>query len=91
MSEPDVPTGSVTFTVKELLGRIDVKIDHLVEKLDTKADQHEFAALEEVVAQLKQDAASRSSVDAYKRWLYVFAVGLVLQTAGIILALVRTS
>ena len=40
------PTGTVTFTVKELLERLDVKLDRLDLKLDTKAENHQVEALE---------------------------------------------
>ena len=39
------PTGTVTFTVKELLERLDAKLDRLDLKLDTKAENHQVEAL----------------------------------------------
>lgn len=44
--------GSVNYTVKELLARVDLKVDGLYEKLDNKVDQVEFVKVKAVVDDL---------------------------------------
>ena len=50
---PPNQDGSVNYSVKELLGRVDLKIDGLYDKLDTKTDQSEFVLLKADVEDLK--------------------------------------
>jgi hypothetical protein len=52
VAEPD---GSVNYTVKELLARVDLKIDGLYDKLDTKADQADLDVVKTEVEGLKAD------------------------------------
>ena len=64
------PDPSITYTVKDLLARMDGKLDALDLKLDTKADAKELAQLRVEVAQ-KADRADirslRDDVDALKK------------------------
>lgn len=50
---PPNQDGSVNYSVKELLGRVDLKIDGLYDKLDTKVDQTEFVLVKTDVDDLK--------------------------------------
>lgn len=62
------PTGTVTFTVKELLERLDVKLDRLDLKLDAKAEEHDL-----------EDAKRR--LDSLERWRSFIAGGVVVAVA----------
>lgn len=50
---PPNQDGSVNYTVKELIGRVDLKIDGLYDKLDTKVDMIEFVTVKTDVDDLK--------------------------------------
>jgi hypothetical protein len=53
--EPD--NGSIRFTVKELLAKVDVKLDAISGKLDAKADAHDVQALEDRIGALEKEAS----------------------------------
>ncbi len=59
--EPLLP--AVQYTVKELLARIDGKIDTLTATLQNKADKSEVLALERELRILHDDKAEQSQVD----------------------------
>lgn len=49
--------GNVSYSVKELLAKLDGKIDGLFMALGSKADKEELVELEKQVAELKLEAA----------------------------------
>lgn len=53
MAESENP--SVTFTVKELLGRMDAKLDKVITTLDSKASAADLLHLEQRVSVLESD------------------------------------
>lgn len=79
----DEPT-TVTYTVKELLARLDNKIDGLIEMLATKAEQAELNSLTQRVSHLETEQAEILAIAVYKRWL----IGLSVSVLGVGVALV---
>ena len=79
MSTP-IPSqdGTVNYTVKELVGRIDVKIDGLYDKLDTKVDQTDFVAMK---TEVKRDLDDLKAARSMGRG--AIAVVALLATAGL--------
>jgi hypothetical protein len=86
--------GSIRFTVKELLGEVNGKLDRISEKLDAKAEAHDVAALEARVSRLEGEAATESSLVAYRtqvddqrksdrRWTLGFAVATLLSVLSL--------
>lgn len=72
----------VSYTTKELLERIDSKIDQLSSKLDLKADLTDVKDLLRRVEELEKSDRSTSAVSEFKRFAYgwiplVINVGLV--------------
>lgn len=66
MSTPE-DTGVVRYTIKELFGSIDRKLDALDVKLDTKADHAALIDLTQRVAVLENDrTAGRATVRAVR-------------------------
>jgi hypothetical protein len=57
MSEAAGENGTIRFTVKELLAKVDVKLDAISGKLDAKADAHDVHALDARVGALEKEAA----------------------------------
>jgi hypothetical protein len=49
----DIDNGSIRFTVKELLARMDTKLDSIVTSLEEKADQGDYENLEKRVRSLE--------------------------------------
>jgi hypothetical protein len=89
---PDVPV--VTYTVQELLKKIDDNMTRLFEKLDTKADKHEvdkislkLEAHDLDIRALKDESSRRASAKAarvnYRQWLIptIISAFLVVITA----------
>jgi len=74
---------TVTFTVKELLARLDAKIDGIVDMLERKAEKAEVELLSQRVSILERDSAEVLAIGKYKRWL----VGLSATVAGVVIAL----
>jgi hypothetical protein len=83
MSEPAGDNGRITFTVKELLEKLDLKLDVVVAGLAEKANAHELADLEKRVIALEGSAATESQLKAYRRWLIVFGTPTVLTLLGL--------
>lgn len=77
-------TGTVRYTVKELLARMDGKLDHIVEQMHEKVDVVEFRKLLERVAILETDAASSKQLSTYKKWL----LGVTVTVIGLLIAMV---
>lgn len=75
---------TVTYTVKELLARLDAKIDGLIEMLATKAEQAELNSLSSRVAHLETEQAEILAIAVYKRWL----IGLSVSVLGVGVALI---
>jgi hypothetical protein len=70
----DQGNGRVSFTVKELLGNLDKKIDKFVDALEHKADvvrleqtEKNVEELDVRVQALEDSAADQASVDAYRK------------------------
>lgn len=91
--------GRITFTVKELLAKVDQKLDLIVAQLDSKAEAHELDTLEQRVTALEGSAATEASlakerkarVDERKhdrRWTLGFAASTLLGVLGLTAALV---
>ena len=57
MSEPIGENGTIRYSVKELLAKVDVKLDQISGKLDAKADAHDVLALDGRVAALEKEAS----------------------------------
>ena len=57
----------ITYTTKELLERVDKKLDALDEKLDRKADAATVVALESRLLVLERQAASQDAVNVALR------------------------
>jgi hypothetical protein len=69
---------SVTFTVKELLARVDGKIDSLLIAVAQKADKHDLERLVERVVKLEAEDRARSELSTFQRWLIgTVVVGLI--------------
>jgi hypothetical protein len=84
---PDVPV--VTYTVQELLKKIDDNMTRLFEKLDTKADKHEvdkialkLEAHDLDIRALKDESVRRANARAakvnYRQWLIPTILSAVL-------------
>lgn len=95
MSEPLGENGSVRFSVKELLAKLDGKLDVISEKLDAKADEAHLVALEARVLVLEGSAATEAQLADYRRkqaderkrdrrWLMVFGTSTVLSGLGLL-------
>ena len=79
----DVPNGSVTFTVKELLARQDGKLDSILIQLSGKAEKAELDRVGirlDIVERVQAGAAgAQSSIRWVLPWLIsIAAVGLAL-------------
>jgi hypothetical protein len=61
VTEPD--NGTIKFTVKELLGKMDVKLDTALSKLDGKADGRDLVALELRFNELKTQVDLQNKVN----------------------------
>lgn len=94
MSEP-LDNGRITFTVKELLAKVDAKLDLIVAQLDSKAERHEFENLEQRVLRLEGSAATDAQLNEYRakqeqerkrdrRWLLGFGTTTVLAVLGLL-------
>lgn len=66
MSEPSADTSRISFTVKELLAKMDTKLDAIVARLDEKADAHDLEQLEARVGALERTAATEQELAAYR-------------------------
>lgn len=55
----DVQGGRITFTTKELIARIDQKLDHVVEQMDAKASAQEVDDLRARVQKLENTVVYR--------------------------------
>jgi hypothetical protein len=98
VSEPSGENGRITFTVKELLGKLDNKLDLIVAQLSTKAEAHEVEDIRKRVAQLESEAATESTLEEYRaqveeqrksdrRWALGFAVSTLLTVMALAIAL----
>jgi hypothetical protein len=83
VSEPAGENGRITYTVKELLGKLDTKLDVVVAGLAEKADAHDLERLKDRVTALEGSAATESQLSAYRRWLLVFGTSTVLSVLGL--------
>lgn len=72
--------GTVRFTVKELLSKIDAKLDIVTEKVDAKATTADLHAVEVRVDALERTSANAAAVRTFKHAL----IGLSLTVAGLI-------
>jgi hypothetical protein len=94
VSEPAGENGRITYTVKELLGKLDAKLDLIVAQLADKADAHEVEDLERRVGVLEGSAATEAEVERQRvklqnerkrdrRWM----LGLLIPTLVAVLGL----
>jgi hypothetical protein len=84
VSEPAAENGRITFTVKELLGKLDVKLDTVIAQLADKADAHDLEDLQKRVTVLEGSAATETQLKTYRRWLLVTGTSTVLALLGIV-------
>jgi hypothetical protein len=98
MSEPAGENGRITYTVKEVLGKLDNKLDLIVAQLATKAEAHEVEDLQKRVTVLEAEAATESTLEEYRaqveeqrksdrRWALGFAVSTLLTVFALGIAL----
>lgn len=80
---------TVTYTVKELLARLDAKIDGMIEMLATKAEQAELNSLSTRVANLETERAEILAISVYKRWLIGLSVSMVGVAVAVIAVFMR--
>lgn len=101
MSEPLGDNGRITFTVKELLAKLDAKLDLIVAQLDSKAERHDLDSLEVRVLKLEGSAATEAQLREYRtaqererkrdrRWLLVFGTSTVLSILGLLATAILT-
>jgi hypothetical protein len=96
MSAPveDTGNGRISYTVKELLAKLDAKMDLFAVGLEAKANIEEHRRLVDRVEKLEKASASESSVETYRtnaekqrksdrRWLIGLAVTTCLAVIGI--------
>lgn len=98
MTSPDeTGNGRISFTVKELLAKLDAKMDLFAAGLEAKANIEEHRRLVDRVSKLEKQAESDSSVETYRtaaekqrksdrRWL----IGLAVTTCLAVLAIAVT-
>jgi hypothetical protein len=67
VSEPAGENGTIRYSVKELLAKVDVKLDAISSKLDAKADAHDLHAVDARVAALEKEAVELRAVAAEKK------------------------
>jgi hypothetical protein len=89
MSEPAGENGRITYTVKELLGKLDAKLDYVIAQLADKADAHDLEDLQKRVTVLEGSAATETQLKAYRRWLLVFGTSTVLALLTVAVAVAR--
>ena len=87
VSEPAGENGKVTFTVKELLGKLDNKLDLVIAQLATKAEAHVVEELEKRVTALEGSAATETQLTSYRRWLLAFGTGSLISIGGLALSI----
>lgn len=76
--------GSVRYTVKELLGRMDSKLDAVLEQVRAKVDAQDFREAVERIAILETEAASGRQLATYKKWL----LGVTITVFALVIAMV---
>ncbi len=93
----DADPTSISYTVKELLARLDVKADQIITSVATKADQVAVEQLASRVSSLETDAAKSMAVAeasrktaSNNRWLIFTAVPTTIATTvGIVALFIR--
>lgn len=81
--------GSVRYSVKELLGRIDKKLDDLSDLMATKASAEYVLQLEARVDLLERTSANAAAVRTFRNWLIGLSLtvgGLMLGAAGLLVS-----
>jgi hypothetical protein len=102
MTSPDNGSGKVTYTVKELIEKVDHKLDVIVEQIATKADVGEVAKLIVRVEKLEDDSASAAALEEYRtrqerqrktdrRWMIGMAVTTLLGVIGLVASVVANA
>lgn len=72
----------VLFSVKELFQAIQLKLEHIDAKLDTKADKSDLDRLRERLTLLEKLFAGWDGADKGKRWIIGLVVAICLQGLG---------
>lgn len=91
----EVGNGNVTYSVKELLGLINQKLDDLDNKLEArynsldnklenKADRIDMLSLVNRVARMEVTMEQDAGVKAYKRWIGPIVAGAAVGTPGVV-------
>lgn len=79
---------SVTYTVKDLIGRVDVKVDQILSRLETKANTAEVAALAVRVDTLEDELAVERALGRRTARLVIFGVPGFAAFVGTVLGIV---
>lgn len=79
---------NVSYTVKELIARLEGKLDLALTIIHDKANNGEVMALAARVVSLESDRQATKTLSTYKRWLIgtaIIAVGAVSALASLLL------
>ena len=77
MSEEANGTGTVSYTVKELLARQDGKLDTIILTLASKADRSDLDKVEGRVGTLEALAAQQQGSSGFSRWAVPVLISLI--------------
>lgn len=84
MTDTSPTNGSVSFTTKELIAKLDGKLDTVILKLDAKADRDDMKHLEGRVTSLETQVAQAKGQSGYSRWVVPVTISIV--SIGVTLA-----
>ena len=89
----DVNTGEqkISFTIKELLARQDLKLDTIIVEIRDKADRHEMNQLSGRVSALEMVVATAKGGSSMARWIVPILVSAVAIAVPAIIALLGRS
>lgn len=85
----DPTNGSVSFTIKELLARQDVKLDTIIVEIRNKADRTDLDRLTGRVEALERGAAVSSSTSSLTRWVVPVLISLASVGMSILVLMTR--
>lgn len=79
----------VSYTVKDLINRVEAKVDLILDRLDGKADKTVVVAIEERLYAVETQCAVTAAVSRNTRWILVGAFPAVLGAAVAIQSFIR--
>lgn len=79
---------TVNYTVKELLNRMEGKLDALIEQTSGKASQVDLLRVEARVAAVEEQCAVSAAISRNTRWILVGAFPAVLAAAAAVQSLI---